>query len=286
MKHRAIKDLNQLADNDCYREISQGLDAIYENCIELNRSYRFLVEAEHFRASRVLKLVLKEEAAKYLILVDALRCPRKNKIEFARQLGKFNDHLAKGLYAELCNWKPDTYSRLCEYIENSLDSLYLDGPNGVDFIFRNRIISEREETFYVDYAKGDDSYFWLSPKSYDISDELSLSFSSNMSVVRMVMALHNIGITRMENLILFSNFWRDFVFDESTRYQIFREANYNFLQILESKGALKDNEASDSDFSLIINDLPFPLYKEEMKVKEVNLNDLKEQQRNWSPDYY
>jgi len=286
MKHRAIKDLNQLSDNDFYSEIYQGLDAIYENCIELNRSYGFLFEAKHFRASRVLEPVLKEEAAKYLILIDALRCPRKNKIEFSRQLEKFNDHLAKGLYAELCNWKTDTYGRLREYIDGNLDDLYLDGPNGVDFIFRNRIISDREEAFYVDYAKGDDSYFWLSPKRYEVSNELFLSSRSALSVVRMVIALHKIGITRMENLILFSNFWRDFVFDENTHYQILKEANSNFIQILDSNGVLKDSKASDDDFSLIINDMPFPLYKEEMKVKKVDLNDLKEKQRNWYPDYY
>jgi AbiV family abortive infection protein len=285
MKHRAIKYLNQLADSDFFQEISKGLDAIYENCSELNKSYELLIQNNNYRASRVIRGVLIEEAAKYLILIDALRCPRKNNDkEFTRQLEKFNDHLAKGVYAELCSWKPDTYNRLCEYIAPQLDEYYLDGPNGVDFVFRNNIISTREQAMYVDYAQIDDAHTWLTPQQdYELDDLIPFSCVVP-SVVKMVMALHGDGISKIEFISSFSMFWRGFVFDGNTRYQQFKNANHECLKILDKQGLLQG--ASEDTFSLIINEMPFPLYKEEMKEKKIKLSDLKEKQQNWCPDYY
>jgi len=285
MKHRAIKDLNQLADSEFFQEISKGLDAIYENCFELNKTYGLLIQNNNYRGARVIKNVLIEEAAKYLILIDALRCPRKNNDkEFTRQLEKFNDHLAKGVYAELCNWSPDTYNRLCEYIESQLDQFYLDGPNGVDFIFRNSIISTREQAMYVDYAQIDDTHSWLTPQQDDEMDNLFPPRGSMPAVVKVVMALHDAGISKIESILSFSIFWRGIVFDGNTHYQQFKNANHEFLKILDNQGLLQG--ASEDTFSLIINKMPFPLYKEEMKEKKIKLSDLKEKQQNWCPDYY
>jgi hypothetical protein len=47
-----------------------------------------------------LKLFVEEEAAKFHILLDAVRCPREPADRFSRQLGYFNQHPVKGLYAE------------------------------------------------------------------------------------------------------------------------------------------------------------------------------------------
>jgi len=278
MKHRAIKDLNQLTDNDFFHEVSVGLAKIHENCIELDKSFKLLVENKNYRASRIIEAVSKEEAAKYLILIDALRCPRKKHKEITRQLAKFNDHMAKGVYAELCDWRPSTYDELVKYIKNSLEEYYLDGPLGVDWIFRNSIISNREEAFYVDYVENDDHHKWLTPQSRDSLNNI-ISVNSSSAVINIVKAIHAIGLAEYEAIKEFSLFWRSFEFTDVTHYTEFRKANLDCLNVLDKKNILK--EALDEDYGLVINNLPFPLYKEDMKEIKISREALKEIQNNW-----
>ena len=155
MKHRAIKDLNQLNDDKLIQEISIGLEKIYENCIELWTSAKVLAKQDKYQSFKVLEALSCEEGAKYLILLDALRCPKNEKELFTRQLVKFNEHLAKGIYSALCAMRPDKYISLCNYIKSYLKQFYLDGPEGIEWIFRNPIIAGREECIYVDYVDYD-----------------------------------------------------------------------------------------------------------------------------------
>jgi AbiV family abortive infection protein len=286
MKHRAIKNLNQLSDKDLYKEISVGLEKIHENCLELNRSSHFLFENKKYQALKIIEAISKEEAAKYLILIDVLRCPRKQQHQqFTRQLDKFNDHLAKGIYAELCGWNPHTYKELCEYIRPNLDTIYLDGPLDVDFIFRNQIIAQREEAFYVDYAQIDDGHSWLSPQDQHSLYEDFPFYYLNPSVISIVKALHSLGISKLESIEIFSTFWRDFEFNDDTHYQELRKANAECLKLLDAQNLLNNTNATQDECNLVVNKLPFPLYKEAMKEIEVKISELKEQQQNWCPGY-
>jgi AbiV family abortive infection protein len=282
MKHRAIRDLNQLKDEDLFLKISVGLEKIHENCVELNNSSACLLENQNYRAFRIIDAVAKEEAAKYLILIDVLRCPRNNQKEITRQLAKFNDHMAKGVYAELCGWNVATYRDLRGYIEAELEEFYLDGPMDVDWIFRNEIISKREEAFYVDYVQYDEEHDWLTPKPFDSTSEFSAPSSSNSAVISIIKALHNIGIANVESIKLFSRFWREFEFTDTTHYQEFKKANLECLEHLDKKGLL--NKAENDQYNLVINSLPFPLYREEMKEKMISIASLKEIQSNWCPE--
>jgi hypothetical protein len=49
--------------------------------------------------------VAEEEAGKFLILFDAARCPR---LWLGHHLKKFNDQLAKGIYADAYGWHAAT----------------------------------------------------------------------------------------------------------------------------------------------------------------------------------
>jgi AbiV family abortive infection protein len=281
MKHRAIKDLNQLNDAKLFYEISIGLGKIYENCIELNTSSKYLNENKKYRASRIIEAVAKEEAAKYLILIDVLRCPRKNHKQMTRQLAKFNDHMAKGIYSELCGWRASSYSELCQYIETELNEFFLDGPTGGEWIFRNSIISKREEAFYVDYVQYEEGeHEWQTPRLNDKISEL-LASPSNSSVIKMVKAINSIGISKVNSIQIFANFWREFKFDANTHYQDFKKANLRCLEDLERNNLL--NEASEAEYSLVVNEMPFPLYKEEMKEKKIPVVTLKERQKKRHP---
>ena len=100
MRTRAIKDLGQLKEHDFPATAAQGLSSISENAARVAEAAKTLTEHDNFRGARILESIAKEEAAKYLILLDAVRCPRKPEDRFCAHLEKFNDHLAKALYAE------------------------------------------------------------------------------------------------------------------------------------------------------------------------------------------
>lgn len=102
-----------------------------------------LAASEQCHACRVLATIAEEEASKVLILLDAVRCPRLPSDRLSNQVGRFNDHFAKGLYARSCWYRPTTLGQLQEYINHDRDQFYLDGPNDVDWIFRNEIIQAR-----------------------------------------------------------------------------------------------------------------------------------------------
>ncbi|MDH3976566.1 MAG: AbiV family abortive infection protein [Deltaproteobacteria bacterium] len=280
MKHRAIKNLIQLNSAEFIKEVSVGLEKIYESCEALHRSSLTLEKNEEYRGARIIESVAKEEAAKFLILIDAIRCPKKQQKLLSRQLDKFNEHLAKGIYAKMCSWRPDTYVSLSRYIDRELEEFYLDGPEGVEWIFRNSIISNREESMYVDYVQyEEDSHTWLTPKRFE---DIGIGISSYNSAVEMAKAFYLTGVSSEASLALFAEYWRNFEFSPKTHYQEFRKANLGSLDLLDERGLLK--EAPDSCYSLLINEMPFPVYKESMRMNHVSINELKEVQKNWSSE--
>ena len=71
MKHRAIKDLAQLKEEELYNAVSEGLFLCFENANELWENAESLFESRKFRGSRVLAAFACEEASKCLILLDS-----------------------------------------------------------------------------------------------------------------------------------------------------------------------------------------------------------------------
>jgi len=71
---RAIKDLSQLADDEFFAQVSEGLALILRNATQIQSDSDLLAESERSRGRRILDNLVREEAAKYLILIDAVRC--------------------------------------------------------------------------------------------------------------------------------------------------------------------------------------------------------------------
>lgn len=148
---QAIKDLCQLNDERLFSEVAKGLSYVVEHVENLNNAALNLNKEKYFDPAKILGALADEEAAKALILLDAIRCPREKSQERSRTFGYFNDHLAKGIYAEACRWKPVYFSNICRPIESQRDQFFWDGPNGNDFITANPIKYARIERLYVDY---------------------------------------------------------------------------------------------------------------------------------------
>lgn len=102
MRVRASRDLASLPDAEFFETVAEGLGLIVKNIARVYEGAATLSEAGQKHVSRVLSMIAEEEAAKYLILIDAVRCPKQPPSRLSNQLGRFNQHLAKGLYARAC----------------------------------------------------------------------------------------------------------------------------------------------------------------------------------------
>lgn len=280
MKHRAITDLQQLGKKDFIYQVATGLSLIHDHVVELQASSESLIQNGRFRAHRIIEAIVCEEAAKYLILLDAVRCPWKESALRSEQLSKFNEHLAKGVYAKACGWRPDRFGTLCSYVATELDEYYLDGPEGVDWIFRNRIISEREERCYVDYVEMDGEHQWISPDR-SFMDELT-SDSHSPAVIRMITAAHCGGIADVASLMKFAEHWRAIEIGPETLYREFMNINFQFWESVWSE-ATPEN-LSEEARALLIHEFPFPMYSIRMKSNRIDRKSLEEIQNNWAPE--
>ena len=73
---RAILNLEQLSDIALYETLSEGMPLIVDNATSLDETACRLYRDGEFRASDVMRGFAEEEAAKVLILIDYVRCPR------------------------------------------------------------------------------------------------------------------------------------------------------------------------------------------------------------------
>lgn len=73
MRVRAIKDLSRLNDTRLFEEIACGLDLVMNNVARLVAGAATLGASKQVHPGRVLSALADEEAAKYLILLDAAR---------------------------------------------------------------------------------------------------------------------------------------------------------------------------------------------------------------------
>ncbi len=279
MRVRAIRDLTQLADPAFFAAIAEGLGLVVKNIGRLYDGAATLAEAKQPHPARVLALIAEEEAAKLLILMDAVRCPRLPPERLARQLSRFNDHLAKGLYAKACTWCPATIEQLQEYVNHDRREFYLDGPNDVDWIFRNEVIQGREGALYVDYVANDDTHNWSDPAQFE---DLIFSTPEPWSVTT-ARHLYDAGISTPDAVAVVAEVWRSMPTEPGTRFNRIQSMNRHTLTLLESRGLLKDQPAST--YSWIVEQWQFPMYDLDLSMIPVKLETLREQQRNWSPEY-
>jgi len=282
MRVRAIKDLSQLDDSAFFTEAGEGLGLVIANARRLYNSAIMLAKEKHYHGARVLEALSEEEASKYLILVDAVRCPRKPGDYFAAQLGRFNDHLAKGLYSRACLMRPATLNQLQEYLDHYREEFYLDGPNDVDWVFRNDILRSREEALYVDYVAHDDGHTWFHPGIYSDSSR-GCFIPAEPGSLLIAGLLDEVGMSTAEALATVADLWRHEAMLPEMQWTQLRQLNHATLEQLDSKGLLQ--ERSNSDYQQLIDRWQFPLYTLDLNLIRVDIESLREKQSLWIPDW-
>lgn len=261
---RAIKDLSTLEDEEFFAEISTGLKLIVEVVAELDEaakrlsspSFAHLTNPKADYPATILSAVGEEEAAKVLILIDAVRCPRSKSDRRTQTLKYFYDHLAKTIYAQTCNWHPANFAEVSRLIEVERDMYYLDGPTGADWLFRNQNIERRENALYVGYEKPDGDEFeqasWTSPLQGISRSHLV------KGVFRVSRALHQIGLLKPDALAAVAKIWRPIEVCPLTSACEMKRWNELTLEELRKLGLLLDAPADACD--AVINYWPPPLW--------------------------
>ncbi len=280
---RAIKDLCQLADAELFGEVATGISHIVNNVNRLNSAAAKLSEDDNRHVARIVGNLAEEEAAKGLILLDAVRCPRNKSADRARTLGYFYDHLAKGIYAEACSWHPADFAEVARYVESERKEFYLDGPNDVDWIFPNRITQRREDDLYVSYLRedsddaGQGERYWAYPRDDDPFPYWT------PPAVKIIDTLHQIGATTEKGLAVVAEVWQAFEPKPATGIDVLESMNLGTVETLEQRGLLAVNDGTTN--TLLLDRWIFPLWPLDLRKKPVERAKLRDIQNRWAPDY-
>jgi len=259
--------------------IAEGLELLVENVATLGEDLGVLSDAKRPRGLRMLAGQANEEAAKALILLDLVRMDPKDSAGMGRQVKHFYNHLARRIYAEMVEMRPATFGEARKLIDSMRRSRYLDGPNDVDWTFRNRPIAEREESLYVDYVHDEEGDRWLTPASQD-----GVLFGDPFPGARdLVASLHRLGCTSREGLTIIAKAWRSQRIAETTHWQEVRAINRSIVdELLDRKIAGADATAEDQRRA--IDTWPFPLASIELGEIEVSDAELQAEQERWAPN--
>ena len=287
---RATTELSKLADPDLFEESAAGIGHVLESVDELDAAARRLLQTGNpHRPSmygsfpaEVLGNLAEEEAAKALILLDAVRCPRARQQEMARTLGYFYDHIAKGLYVEACRWRFVELNDVAQRIEVERVQHYLDGPNGVDFIVPNDVIWRRESALYVDYVRDDSegsgpgACFWTTPPKEPLVSRFT------PAVIEVARALHRAGVTSAPSLAVVAEIWRPVELRPEMSVRELMRLNQQTLETLHGKGLLA--AAPDDVYEVVAGKWLFPLWPLDLRVRKVKKQDLREVRRSTWPE--
>lgn len=207
----AITNLGNQRPEHFWRDAARGIDLLVSNIRRLDGSAHRASKDGDEATATLLGSFADEEAAKVLILIDAVRCPESEPKTRARTLKRWSKHLWKGIYVLACHWRPADFPEFASNVDHELQPFYLDGPLGVDWIFPNEIISERERQIYVDIV--DDitesgsagrEPSWVTP-----DDFTSSVFGYHTSrCVEVALALHAQGISSERGLRHVAAVWQ------------------------------------------------------------------------------
>jgi hypothetical protein len=225
------------------------------------------------RAEHVLRIVAEEEAAKYLMLLDAARCTRA---ERGGHLGRFYQHLARGIYARSAEWRSATYREHLRYVDLDRHSLYLDGPNDVDWIFRNDVLEERESALYVDYVESEDGLRWQTPAT--ALDGLPSELEVPSAVILLAQNLNAAGYSSGGALRIVNRLWAGRTLSADMHHGTVRD---HILGELREFDAAKLPGRRDPGFAHALTwQSPFPLHQADLSEIRVTRGELEEQRRS------
>jgi hypothetical protein len=259
--------------------IAEGLELLAEHVGTLRDDLVHLQEAGRNRGAAVIDGLASEEAAKMLILLDVVRMGWTDMEAVREQLKCLHNHLARGIYGKVVAGRPADLAEVRRYTESLRRSLYLDGPNDVDWIFRNSVDSEREENLYVDYVTYEGGSFWTMPATR--GDLTSAPWPDMVSmVIDLALALHRFGCTSETGLKIIAKEWDGVSVEDDTHWSEIEAINKRILQQLDAAD-LCSGDLTQADVRLALGQWTFPLGGVNLTPIKVTATELQNERDRW-----
>jgi AbiV family abortive infection protein len=262
-------DLLQLSRDQFVETVSEGLPLIWDNAAALWNEAQEIAHLGNRRAVGILQLFAEEEAAKSLLLFDAVRCPQARKDEFRRLVRGFGNHLAKGIYVKYYGSRPANLKEVKTIVDLERREVYREGDYG-EFIAPNSILYMREKRLYVSYVREDDNrHGWHQPYHPD----LLFGDIVPSAIIRMVEALHSLGLFSKEGLEIVREHWDHIDLEDpvagdslqtdpakNVHWGEARDWNIEMLLKWEVKRGRNFQAEEEQNVRIVADELLFPLY--------------------------
>ena len=275
---RRYDQLASVPKVDFFRVLGEGLDAIASHVQSLVGAAIRCDKAGDSVAAEILMAIAREEAGKFLVLLDAARIPYNKRERMTSQLKRASDHLAKSLYFEMTDLCPATLSHIERYLAMARRSHYLDGPNDADWTFRNRALAKREDVMYVDYQETDEGFVWHRPSISPFRTPLYVPLG-----FQLIAEMRNAGFCDPAGLEVVNSVWKDVVPTngsdgrEDTHWTDIRKRNVCTLEKILATGVSGDIEGVAHH--IIVDFWTFPLHSVDLTLINVTKSITVEQRR-------
>ena len=263
--------LCQMAYDERLAFLAEGLPVILSSAQSMWRGSRKL-EKKMPREAGVLRGFAEEEAAKALIFMDAVRCPRH--LVASRMgaiVGWSYDHLARLIYAEAIQWSPGNVAELREYVDSHRKAHVLEGDAG-EYIVPNWSLYERASRLYADIQAGESGDLaW--------SDPVDSPFSSGWErpmphALLLAEAMAELGIFTHEGLKATSEVWGQVEFAKKERRADAIALARKLVTRLIQEGLPSETATKQQHLSALGNYWQLPMYSLDFKMIPVSLQEL------------
>lgn len=237
MKPRSLKTLLNLPAADRNAEVSTGLSKLAEHVSQLHADANALYEVGRPRGSAIIDSFAAEQAAAFLILLDLIRDGWNHPApKLQEQIKRFYGHRQRGMYMEAYGSSPADLAEIEQLLEHYRKSHFLDGPNDVDWVFRNEIDAQRESMLYVDYvATEEGTRYWESPA------DRNHDFRHAPNVIDIVESMNKVGLCTREALDVTAQAWdATDITDRTLHWQTVLATNRQILAKIELRPGITD----------------------------------------------
>lgn len=254
--------------------VAEGIALLGEHVHTLGQDLRQLLELGRGRGAAIVDSVTSEQAAGVMMLLDAARAGWSDQAVNVL-VRNFYSHLARGLYREIYGGKPASLREIRDYADGLRQSRYLDGPNDVDWIFRNSVLGERENLFYVDYVEAEEERFWSSPAEHD-----EFPLRDPAKIVRVVETLRKLGALTVAGMQIVTEAWAKVAMDDNTHWGVVRTLNDTVVLGLYEAG-LPTDEISGKELAVALDSWMFPLTSIDLTQIKVTDDELNAKRARW-----
>ena len=231
------------------------------------------------REAEVLEGFAEEEAAKILILMDAVRCPKTLIDSKIGQIIRwFYNHLARLIYAKAVSWQPINVTQLREYVAHHRESHFLQEAAYGAHILPNWSLYERNSKLYADIQAGEGGALsWNDPSPIFQRSDPATFASFPPLVLKPVKAMAALGIFTAQGLKATSEIWGQRTF---TNTEYGEDACRLTVQLINRLCVedLPRPEATQDHANDLFRYWQLPMYDFDFSQIDAQLEELKEEQ--------